>query len=218
MYVSEIILKNIPVVHEQTRVHEALSIVTQYQLTHVIVVEDKQMLGLLTEEFLWSMDEDASMNEAKDHFEKFALHVDHQILDTFKLFRQYDTNVIPVVNDKNEYQGAALMEEVATAFSKYTFLEENGAILEIEVSYENYSMEEISRIVESNNAKLYGAILTEMDTDKVRVTLKMTTDNISSVGATFERFGYAVRHKYYEDKKDQLMEERYKQFQKYINP
>jgi hypothetical protein len=63
------------------------------------------------------------------------------------------------------------------------------------MSNRDYSMTEISRLVESNNVKIissyfsgaaYGAL------DEATLTLKLNRTEISPVVATLERFGYSV--------------------------
>lgn len=216
MYLSEITQKGIPTVRLTDKVSKALEVVTQEQLTHIVIVEDKELKGLLTEECLWMLDAKDEIQTATTHFQNFQLFNEDQLLDSFGVFQAHDCNIIPILNNKEIYQGVVLMEEVVNAFAKYPFVKEKGAILAIEVSFQNYSMQEISKIVEGNNAKLYGAMITSMSNEMIELTLKITTEHLSSVGETFERYGYTVKQKYYEDKKDQLLEERYKQFQKYM--
>ncbi len=67
-----------------------------------------------------------------------------------------------------------------------------------------------------NDSKLYGAMITSMSNQMIEVTLKVTLEHLSSVAETFERYGYSVKQKYYEDKKEKMLNERYKQFQRYM--
>ena len=41
-------------------------------------------------------------------------------------------------------------------------------------------------------------------------------DNLSSIDETFDRFGYHVVHKFYNDEKEELIKDRYQYFQKYL--
>ncbi len=217
MNISNYLQKNIKSVSPSQTVAEALEIVSKDQLTHIAVVDKRVLKGMLTEECLWSMNEEDTISQAEAHYQIFYLHSHNQLLDTFVLFETYDSNIIPILNSQNLYEGSLLMEDVVYGFSKYPFVEETGVIMELEIPYSSYSMAEVGRIVESHNGKLYGSIISEMNTESITLTLKISADEISSIGETFERFGYVVKQKYYEDKKDKLMEERYEQFQKYLD-
>ncbi len=217
MYISEYLQKNIRSLSPKNQVEEALLLVSREQLTHVAVVEKSHLLGMLTEECLWTMESTDTLEKAETHYQKFYLHEHNQLLDTFSIFEAHDTNVIPVLAADHKYLGLLLMEDMVYGLSKFPFIEEAGAILEVQIPYNQYSMAEIGRIVESHNAKLFGAIITEMNPETITLTLKITSESLSSIAETFERFGYIVKEKYYEDKKDKMLEERYQQFQKYLN-
>ena len=77
-------------------------------------------------------------------------------------------------------------------------------------------MTEISKIVESNNLKFYGSFISYINEDIVQITMKISTGNLSSVDETFERYGYHVLHKFYNDEKEDLIKDRYQYFQKYL--
>ncbi len=75
-------------------------------------------------------------------------------------------------------------------------------------------MTEIAKIVESNNSKFYGAFISHVNDDVIQVTMKINHDNLSSIDETFDRFGYHVVHKFYNDEKEDLIKDRYQYFQK----
>ena len=100
--------------------------------------------------------------------------------------------------------------------SKYPFFSETGALLTVEIPRTNYSMVEIAQIVESNNGKFYGALVTEMNEAFVRVTMRVSNENLSSIDETFERYGYIIVQKFYTDEKEELLKSRYEFMQKYL--
>ena len=85
------------------------------------------------------------------------------------------------------------------------------------IPIDKYSFSELARIVESNNSKFYGAFILDFKDEKVEVLIKISGRDLSSIGAAFERFGYEIIHKFYEDDKQDLMEERYSQLMKFID-
>jgi hypothetical protein len=46
--------------------------------------------------------------------------------------------------------------------------------------------------------------------------LKISSENLSSIDETFERYGYKVVEKYYNDEKEELLKDRFVFFQKYL--
>jgi hypothetical protein len=66
----------------------------------------------------------------------------------------------------------------------------------------DYSLAEISRLIEENHAKILSSILKEdpLDNGKIRLTLKINQLDLSRIVATLERFGYRVIGRYQESR------------------
>ena len=70
------------------------------------------------------------------------------------------------------------------------------------MNHVDYSLAEISRLVEENHAKILSSIVKEdpLDPGKLRLTLKINQLDLSRIVATLERFGYKVIGRYHETK------------------
>ena len=68
----------------------------------------------------------------------------------------------------------------------------------------DYSLAEISRYVEENNAKIISSTLSEdsMDKGKIKLTLKINQLDLKRIVATLERFNYRVIARYQETKQE----------------
>jgi len=216
MLLKEIISKDIKICTKETLSEEALQIIDTYKLTHIPIMESGNLLGNISEENLLEILPAEKIENISSHLEKFQLYEKSSIFETFKVFHLNDTNIIPILNDKEKIAGVVLMEEVISYFNKYSFFSEMGAILVLETPLQTYSISEIGKIVESNNAKFYGILVTNITSDHVQIVIKISAENITSIGETFERFGYTILNKLYKDKKHDLINERYEQLVKYM--
>jgi hypothetical protein len=93
-----------------------------------------------------------------------------------------------------------------------------GGIIILEVSENDYSMAEISRIVESNDARIIGAFFTTRnDSTLIDLTLKINNIDLNPVIQTFERYNYTIKATFAE--KDDLddLRERYDSLMNYLN-
>ena len=83
----------------------------------------------------------------------------------------------------------------------------------------DYSLAEICRYIEENNAKVLGSTLVEdpMDKGKIKLTLKINQDDLSRIVATLERFGYRVIARYRETKREDEGKERIDLLMRYLN-
>jgi CBS domain-containing protein len=215
MLISDYISKDFPAFEIDSSIEEVLDIVQKYGFTHVFVKKNDSFLGAICKEFL-EENEDGNLADALLHLERFAILEDNLVLDSIKLFHIFNTNIVPVIDKKETYLGYIAYDDVFNDFSRYPLFSENGAVITVETNAKSYSMMEIAKIVEGNNCKFYGAFISHVEEDSVQVTMKISNENLSSVDETFERFGYHVVYKFYNDEKEEMMKDRYQYFQKYL--
>ena len=215
MLISEYISKDFPAFEVDSSAAEVLEIASEFGFTHVFVQKNNLFLGGICKEFL-EENPDKNLEELLIHIERFAILEGGTVLDTVKLFYTFNANIIPIINKNEEYLGYIAYDDVFNELSKYPLFSENGAVLTVETNLKSFSMTEIAKIVESNNSKFYGAFISHVNDDVIQVTMKINHDNLSSIDETFDRFGYHVVHKFYNDEKEELIKDRYQYFQKYL--
>lgn len=215
MVIKDYISKDYPAFNSSDHIEDANEIAKDFGYSHVFVKKKGIYQGALSQSFLEESPE-GSLSTLEVHFEKFAILDDGNILDSIKLFHTFSTNVIPVISRMEKYMGYLSCDDIFNEFSKYPLFSENGAIMIVQTSGKHYSFTEICKIVESNNAKIYGCYISSMGEDFMQITLKISNENLSSIDETFERYGYSVVHKYYDDEKEELLKDRFGFFQKYL--
>lgn len=215
MFIKDYISKDYPAFSIGDSVEEANEIAKEFGYSHIFVKNKGVYQGAISQSFLEESPE-GNLASLAIHYEKFAIIDDGNILDTIKLFHTFDSNVIPVITKLEKYVGYLSCDDIFNEFSKYPLFSENGALMIVQVNERNYSMTEICKIVESNNTKIYGCYISAIKDDDIQVTLKISSDNLSSIDETFERYGYSVVQKYYDDEKEELLKDRFGFFQKYL--
>lgn len=217
MLVSDYISKDfIPPELNQTVGH-ALDLMQSFQLTHIPVFEGLGFLTNYAKEILESQPLDKKLSELKELGDYFYLTSGGSLLDALEHFHTHETNLLVVLDLEMHYVGLLLMEDVISELSTMPFIAEAGALLVVEVMQKNYSISEISKIAESNNARIIGLFVTAYDHGKVRIAIKMVAENLASIGETFERFDYKVLHKFFVDEKEDMMKDRFNQLMKYLD-
>lgn len=215
MFIKDYISKDYPAFNFSETVDEANETAKEFGYTHVFIKKKGVFMGAVSQSFLEDSPE-GTLSSLSTHFEKFAILEDGNILDSIKLFHIFNTNVIPVISNEEKYLGYLSCDDIFNEFSKYPLFSENGAIMIIQTNNSHYSFTEISKIIETNNAKIYGLYVNSVQEDAIQITLKISSDNLSSIDETFERYGYNVVHKYYSDEKEELMKDRFGFFQKFL--
>lgn len=187
-----------------------------YKLSHIPVVEKKVFKGVLNEECFEEI-EGKSLEEVLPLLEKFSLTPSQTIFQAINVFRLYDANFIPVVSEDEQYLGYVTIEDVLGELSKSPTISEPGALLIVETNVKDYSMSEVSKIIESNNTRIYGMNIHRFIGDRVQILLKISDVNIDSVIETFERFNYTLIFKSSSTEKDDFLQDRYNQFMKFLD-
>jgi hypothetical protein len=86
------------------------------------------------------------------------------------------------------------IEDIINAMSESSAIQTPGAIIILSINKIDYSLAEITRLVEENNAKILSSYVKTdpSDTNKLLLTLKINILESNRVIATLERFGYNI--------------------------
>jgi CBS domain-containing protein len=126
--------------------------------------------------------------------------------------------VIPVVNADNDYEGMISQEDVLNFFARTASFSDTGSIVVLEIGRRDYSMTEISRIVESEGAVILSSFITsEQDANLIEVTIKINRQNIQNIISTFERFNYSIKASFNEQEYLESLQERYDSLMSYLS-
>lgn len=197
---------------------QALAMMSIYHVKHLPIVNNEELLGTISEEDVLSgnMDEPigsyglslrkAQVNQRDHLFEVLGKMADHQL------------TAIPVVDDHNTYLGIITQEELMLFYAKSFSFAEPGSILVLEMERHNYSLAEISRIIEAENIRILSAFLTKSpEEDIVYVTLKIGSGDAQRAKATLERHEYLVKASFVEDAYVEDLKEHYDALMHYLN-
>jgi acetoin utilization protein AcuB len=97
---------------------------------------------------------------------------------------------------------------------------ERGAIVEIKIAQRDYSLAEVSRLIESNGVKIISSYyhtpqVGDVITDSY-LTLKLNQSDIAASLATLERFGYNITGVYAHDPIENIDQERLDSLLRYL--
>lgn len=196
---------------------EAVDLFFELPYTHFPVLEDSVYIGSIERELCEMASPEESIGDLRFDFNRFFIRDNKAWLDVLEVFAKNETNIVPVLNDENQYIGFYELEDVLQFFNKTPFLNEVGGILVIQKSESDFSMSQIAQIVESNNSKLLGMFISNMDFGKVEITLKINRTEINEIIQTFRRFGYEIISDHQEDNYIETLKQRSDYLDKYLN-
>ena len=108
---------------------------------------------------------------------------------------------------------------VVNHLSRVVSIANEGSIITLEVNVKDYSLSEIARMVESDDAKILTSFITSHpDSTKLEVTLKINKTDISRILHTFDRFKYVVLASYNKSEYHEDLQNKYNEFIRFLNP
>jgi acetoin utilization protein AcuB len=194
MLTVELINQNIPRLHLQDKVSKSLQLISDYKLTHLPVVADDKLLGLLGEEDLLDAEDDnMTVEMLQDCFVNVSVPDNVHFLTAVNAATQFETSVVPVIAEDKELLGVITTTDLLKAMGNFAGANEIGGIIMLEMERSQFAISEISRIVESNDATILHLNTTvNPETGLLTVTLHINKREVASIIATFERYEYDV--------------------------
>ncbi|WP_438977373.1 CBS domain-containing protein [Polaribacter sp.] len=193
MNITDYILNEIKPLKLKSSVADAIELFDNYPITHFPVIENDKLLGSFAEDDIHTTNEnDHELVEHAHLLNSFFADEKATVLELLKIFADNDTNIIPVLNKNKDYIGYYDLRDVLDVFSTSPFMIEESETLIVEKLENDYSMSEISQIIESNSAKLLGCYISEKKNDFVQITLKIVSSDIHEIMHTFRRYEYKI--------------------------
>ena len=209
---------SIPYVTPDYTCSRVLSLMDTFKMSHLSVVENDIYIGMVSEDELYDKNLfEGKLSEFGVMRAPYVQSTQH-ILDVLAVATQFSVPIVPVVSADRKYLGAVTSQNLLDAVAKITNVQSKGAVLVLEMGVHDYSMSEIARIVESENAKLISSYVTEYeDSTRMDVTLVLNMAEISPVVKSLERYGYKVNTFFSGSNKiDDFYRERYKLLMNYM--
>ncbi|XMO88353.1 acetoin utilization protein acuB [Algibacter sp. AS12] len=218
MKLSELIINDITPLSNQSETSDLKQLFNQLTYSHIPVKnENGAYLGCFSDTDAHCFDSEKAIETYLYALEDFYVRSNTLWLDVLEAFAVNSANIMPVLNEQNEYLGYYELNDVISLFSESPFFSEAGGILVVEKGVNDYSFSEISQIVESNDGKLLGAFVSKMNTDLVQVTLKIGNTGLNEIIQTFRRYSYNIVSGHEEDGYIETLKERSDYLNKYLN-
>lgn len=185
--------------------------------SHFPVVENGVFIGSIASDDVETFDTDKKAIDYKYTLERFFARKSMMWLDVLEVFAKNHTNTVPVIDENNTYIGYYEMEDIMKFFQETPFLKEQGGIIIVQKGLLDYSMGQVTQIVESNNGKILGCFISEADLENVQITVKIGVGPMNEIIQTFRRYNYEIISEHQEDAYINSLKERSDYLDKYLN-
>jgi acetoin utilization protein AcuB len=220
MLAKELISDVVPALRTSDTGLQALSWMDIFRLSHLPIVNNQEFLGLISDQDIYdlNMADEPIGNHKLSLFSPFVYQHQH-IFDAIELISRLKLSIIPVLDDDKKYLGLITQTDLLNKVADFSALKNPGSIIELELNVNDYSLSEIARIVEGNDAKILGLYISSPeDSTKMNITIKLNTTDITSIVQTFNRFNYEIKGSFQQnDDMESLLHNRYELFMKYLS-
>lgn len=219
MLVSDLITDEIPPLKHTDTVEMALDWMEQFKVSHLAVVKDRELIGLVSETDLMDYNHpEETLEELKTPLLRPIIHNYQHTYDLLKLMMSFNLTLIAVLDDKELYKGCITLKGLLTNLSSMASVQNPGGVIVLEVNQADYSLTHISNIIEGNDAKILSAHVSSMpDSTKVEVTLKLNVEDLSRILQTLYRYNYVVKASFQHGDFENGLKDRLDEFMHFLN-
>lgn len=201
-------------------VHKAMLWMEELRCNQLPVVEDQKFLGLISEEIiLETNDVEKQIKDIELVAQACVVNSGSHFYEVLKIASEHEAQIVGVTNPEGAYIGVISVQDTVTSFAQSAAVQMPGGIIVLSIKQIDYSLAEISRLVEENNAKILSSSVKEdeLDPSMLRVTLKINRLDLTHIVATLERFDYKLIARFQETKVKENEKDKIDMLLKYLD-
>lgn len=194
MLVKDISLSVFSWLHTYDTVAYALQLMQDEQVSQLPVLEGEQYIGMIREkELLEAEDDQLLLQRYMGILPRPQVKPEAHFLQAVQLAAESDWQLIPVTNEEQELAGVINIHELLNELSRFLGLQENGGLLVVERETHQYSISDISKLVEMNDVQITQLnTFSDPQTGMTLITIRVNKPEIADIIATFQRYDYKV--------------------------
>ncbi len=193
--------QTLPYLRLSDKVYQALELMNENHVAHLPIVDGDKYVGMISENDLGQAENDHStLEQFSQSISNASVKEDEHVLKAIQVAVQNGLTVVPIIGEESELIGVVTYADLLKYSSEFMSLNEPGGLIVLEIESKNYSFNEISRLVEGNDAQIK-QLNTNIDpeTGLMEVTIKINKLEVSDIVSTFQRHEYNVKYYFGEE-------------------
>jgi CBS domain-containing protein len=197
---------------------EALNLMAEYHVSHLPIVNNKHLLGLISEDDILSHNIFEPIGAYQlSLLRNFVKDTDH-LFEAMDILSKNHLTLVPVIDKEENYLGVITSQDLLSFFAENYSFSEPGSLIVLEINAQDYHLSQISRIIESEDANILAVFVTkEPNSTHLLVTIKINHLDLSRVISALNRYDYSIRATYSEIEYIDDLKERFDNFLSYLN-
>jgi len=195
MLAKDIAIQGFPMLRLEDTAAFVLKCMEDFDVQHLPVVKDDYFIGLVYKEAVLDLDAKQTMAQLIDPLSRFGIASSAHFLTALNLFSVHQLSLLPVLNEQQECIGVIPQKNLNDQLAQFLGLDQPGAMIVLSISPSQYSLAELSRLVETNNAQIVQLnSLFDPSNGVMVITIKLNREEASAIIATLQRYDYQVLH------------------------
>lgn len=194
MLVQEILNTEIAPLKVTDTVALALMKLDLLHTTKFPVIDEKRLVGMIALETLIEVDNEEVLIAQLPLDEVVYLPMNQHLFEATRMMLKHELFILPVTDLEMNFLGVIKKREVLEALSGVFNLEAFGSVLIIEMMPFDFTLSEVIRIIETEDAKILGVAVQQPNDSSnfYRVSVKLNIEDSSAVTSALQRYGYVV--------------------------
>lgn len=218
MLIKNLPVETIPFVEFTDPVYRVLALMQDHQVEHLAVQHEGKYAGIISEDVLLEMDEELTIGELQHLLRNFSIKEDDHFLKAVSLATAHNISVVPITDASGTLIGTIVSNHLLKYVADFLHLQQPGAMIVLEVDPQHYSLSEICKIIESNDAQVT-QLNTHPNSDSgaMVVTIRINNLEVSDIVSSFQRYEYNVKYYSGEEAYANELRSNYENLMNYLN-
>lgn len=219
MLVADLLTDEIPPLKHTDTVEMALDWMEEFKVSHLAVVKDRELLGIVSEAELLDYNRpEETFEQVKFPLLKPIIHNYQHSYDLLKLMTSLNLTLVPVLDDAELYKGCITLKGLVQNMATMASVQNPGGVIVLEINQVDYSLTQIANIIEGNDAKVLSCHVSSVpDSTRLEVTIKVNKEDLTRILQTFYRYNYTVKASFHQSDYENDMRDKLNEFMHFLN-
>lgn len=207
-----------PLALEQT-VADAILQMNRFHMDILPIVHNHHLVNYASSDVIEKLDPQTKLAELDQYSTVLPIvNSGQHLLHALTHLKSLNVSLMAVIDEDGEYMGILKTKDVVKALSASLSIRSSGSIIVIRMRPNDYSMSDLSRVIEYSDAKILGFFIFEVEnSNELEVHLKLNTAVLKHVLATLERYDYKVIQYFNREDLADDLDERYENLMNFID-
>ena len=190
----------------------------EFRVEHLPIVDKEKYVGLISESDILKLSAlDQPLETQKLSLIQPSVASNKPVFEVVRAMSKDKLTLIPVLDENGRYAGLITLSDILKHYAESGIFEDANGVVVVEMNPKNYSMSEIARIIEAENARIMSAYVTPNPLQEtIDLTLKINQRELTRIIASLTRHGYLIKEHYHQSEFTDDLQSRYDLLMNYL--